>query len=954
MSRMSTGQLVGETISHYQIIQRLGEGAMGMVYKAKDTRLERFVALKFLLPELTRDENIRRRFEREAKAASALDHPNICTIYEIDEAPGLADGAAKEKSAPLFIAMAYYEGETLRQRISGSPLEIENGVDIAVQIARGLVKAHEHGVVHRDLKPANLIITKEGVVKIVDFGLATLAGATKLTKTGTTMGTPAYMSPEQVKGVVVDHRSDLWSLGVILYETLTGQLPFRGEHELAILYMIVNEEPLLASQINSAIPAELERLVRKALQKQPESRFASMQEMLDALKKAQRPAAAAVKKESAERSEPRSEIIGLMAKGRLYLDKHEYDEALSRFKAVLTMEPNNREARESIAECERKQTELQQAGRLLNSGMKLLGDGEYKEALKVFNEIIAIDPEHREAGEFMAKTQKILERQEEIDKLLLEAEFYLKREKLEQAVEIYKKVLNLDPANKNAARGLQRAQKSRGDQIKKTPPGPHTALLVPAARPFAKKVWMGIGAAAIVMLGIAAVRIFLSNPRPEEKVDLSGPVKMAKQALVDLKSVAQEAGAETWASATYQLAAQAEQNGDEALAQDNDAAAKQFYETAAEKYKNAAAEAQSNKTLAASDLSKLREVVVTLQSDMRLEKSAAERAEARAVATDLFEKALQQEREGDRRFAAGGRENLQAAQQSYEGARADFEKARKEAGAMATTKARDDAEAARSEMAAAKRQVVGGEEKKRANAHYVKANQAESNGNRQFQAANFGAAQNSFQQARAGYLEVAKEMKDLAAKDLAKNISAKQAEAAKVSMLDAKAKVEAAEAGNAKYQQAGRTETEANLAYRENDFDKASERYDAARQLYESAAHEASEAKLKLGAIQNLIARLKASLENEDLPALMPLLYGKNFSQKDEKGWAGFFEIAHENKVDIKRENLLITATGASVDLLVKIDFLNNKNAAATNNLKLNWKLEEVNGKWIVSTVSFK
>ena len=205
----------GERLSHYEILERLGGGGMGVVYKALDTKLNRHVALKFLPPELTRDDEARTRFIQEAQAASALDHPNICTIHEIDSTP----------EGQMFIAMAFCDGATLKKRIEQGPLLIDEALDIAIQVAQGLVKAHQAGIVHRDIKPANVMLTKDGFVKIVDFGIAKLLGVTGPTKVGSTLGTVAYMSPEQVAGEDVDPRTDVWALGAVLYEMLTGQLP---------------------------------------------------------------------------------------------------------------------------------------------------------------------------------------------------------------------------------------------------------------------------------------------------------------------------------------------------------------------------------------------------------------------------------------------------------------------------------------------------------------------------------------------------------------------------------------------------------------------------------------------------------------------------------------------------------------------------------------------------------
>lgn len=264
--------MIGKTISHYRILEKLGSGGMGDVYKAEDTKLKRTVALKFLPLELTRDEDARKRFVHEARAASALDHANIGYIHEINESDGHS-----------YIAMAYYKGETLKDKIEQGPLPVDEAIDLAVQIARGLAKAHSKDIVHRDIKPANILLTEDGQVKIVDFGLAKLGGQTKLTKTGMTMGTIAYMSPEQTQGTNVDHRTDIWSLGIVLYEMLTGELPFKGEYEQAVLYSILNEEPEFISKLRSDLPQEIETIVEKALAKKADDRFQTMEEMLGRL-----------------------------------------------------------------------------------------------------------------------------------------------------------------------------------------------------------------------------------------------------------------------------------------------------------------------------------------------------------------------------------------------------------------------------------------------------------------------------------------------------------------------------------------------------------------------------------------------------------------------------------------------------------------------------------------------
>jgi eukaryotic-like serine/threonine-protein kinase len=258
--------LVGQTVSHYRILEHLGGGGMGVVYKAQDLKLDRPVALKFLPPDLTRDPEAKERLIHEAKAASTLQHNNICTVHEIDETP----------EGQLFIAMDLYEGETLKKKLEHGPLEIEEVANLALQIAQGLTKAHEHGIVHRDIKPANIMLTTDGVAKIVDFGLAKFTGGTRLTKVGSTLGTAAYMSPEQVQGLEVDSRSDVWQLGVVLYELLTGALPFRADHEAAMMYQILNNAFTPVAEHRSDVPANMRAIIEKALQKNPALRYSTM------------------------------------------------------------------------------------------------------------------------------------------------------------------------------------------------------------------------------------------------------------------------------------------------------------------------------------------------------------------------------------------------------------------------------------------------------------------------------------------------------------------------------------------------------------------------------------------------------------------------------------------------------------------------------------------------------
>lgn len=269
--------MIGKTISHYRIVEEIGSGGMGIVYKAEDTRLKRFVALKFLPPHHVENEMEKMRFTREAQAAASLEHPNICSVHEIDEAEGLT-----------FISMAYCEGRTLEQIVADGRLTVSDALDIAIQIAAGLSQAHAKGIIHRDIKPANIMVSDKNQVKIMDFGLAKLSNLSRVTSTGAALGTISYMSPEQMQGETVDGRSDIWSLGVALYELLTGRHPFLREYQAATIYSILKDEPIPITELDPAIPPELARIVARALQKKREQRYASIDAMFDDLNRAKR------------------------------------------------------------------------------------------------------------------------------------------------------------------------------------------------------------------------------------------------------------------------------------------------------------------------------------------------------------------------------------------------------------------------------------------------------------------------------------------------------------------------------------------------------------------------------------------------------------------------------------------------------------------------------------------
>jgi serine/threonine protein kinase/Flp pilus assembly protein TadD len=405
--------MIGTTIGRYKIVEKLGEGGMGVVYKATDTTLDRAVALKFLSAHLSASEENKARFTREAKATAALNHPNILAVYEIGE----KDGA-------IYFAMEYVEGKTLKDHIASLKSATGISVEIAAgwikQIASGLQAAHEKEIIHRDIKPENVMLTPDGRLKIMDFGIAKLKGSSGLTKTGTSMGTLGYMSPEQAQGGTADHRTDIWSLGVMFYEMLTGEVPFKAEHEAGLLYLIVNEQPPLPSAMDKKIPRQVDPVVMRMLEKDREKRYASMTDVVGGIDQARKEIEASV-------TAPKTKSIAVLPFGNISQDKESdyFGDGLTEELIVnLSKLKEIRVAARAISMQYRNSTkDVKSIGRELGVRYILSGNvRKFQDNLRISVELIDIDTEEQIWAEtYKGKLADVFDIQEQVSKQIIDA-----------------------------------------------------------------------------------------------------------------------------------------------------------------------------------------------------------------------------------------------------------------------------------------------------------------------------------------------------------------------------------------------------------------------------------------------------------------------------------------------------------------------------------------------------
>ncbi len=877
MRNVLAGNVIGTVISHFQILDRIGGGGMGVVYRAEDMSLKRIVALKFLMPDLVRDPSAKKRFLKEAQAASALDHPNICTIHEISET----------EEGLLFICMAFYGGENLSAKISRGPLTVGEALDIVIRIGRGLAKAHEHGIVHRDIKPANVIITADSEVKIVDFGLAKLSGGTQITRVGARMGTLPYMSPEQIRGLTLDHRTDIWSLAVLLFQSLTGKLPFQREYEAAMLYAIVTDDPPLLTSARSGLPPELESIVTRALKKEPNERYASVQTMVDELE-AVRARVVQTKDLAVDRS---TEAESLLREASDLLKHGRYQESLARAEKVLRVAPADTRARDIRDECNRKLGEANQVTVLLREGTALFDRGRFREAREVLEDVLAVQPAQPDATRIIEAANDKLEQHEQVEKLIAEGEISLKHGKVDAAAAAFRRVLDLQPDDRDAQRGLKKVEKARAERPSghATPrPGQHAAK-------GKRTLWLILGAAALCAVA-AGVILLLPKQQAAPRVDVaqeppadpSLPAAAAKTDMLSLKAAADKSGAPTLGKVKYDQAANLEKKGEEEFSTGAFGDARQSFEQSGVLYRSSADDAKAA-TAATTDLNGLRDLVSSAREEMLVQKM---KASANGSSGARFDEAAKFEREGDKARRAETREGLQGARNSYLQARDGYGKASEEVERIAVQ--RRDAEVQNAAMTQAKQGVPGGDAEKRANAKYRDAGEAEKSARALMQSRDFAGARDAFTKAGSLYAGAAGEIK--------------------AALAAAKPAAPAAESRPPEKEEPAKN--------------VRPERESGVRQVLET---------------------YKRSFEDGDVPTLAAL---RNQSPDAAKGSEDFFRNTENRSVTIGQITLNPDLIHARAELVQKYSMKDHNEAEQTNPVDVS--LEFAAGRWTITSFSRK
>ncbi|HUI64493.1 MAG TPA: protein kinase [Bacteroidota bacterium] len=751
MRQVLAGNVIGTIITHFQILDKIGGGGMGVVYRAQDMSLKRVVALKFLMPDMIRDPSAKRRFLNEAQAASALDHPNICTIHEISETPeGL-----------LFICMAYYGGENLSARISRGPLSLSEALDIGIRIGRGLAKAHENGIVHRDIKPANIIITPDGEVKIVDFGLAKLSGGTQITRVGSRMGTLPFMSPEQIRGLELDQRTDIWSFAVLLFQALTGKLPFMRDYEAAMLYAIVTDEaPTLSSQ-RPGLPEGLDAVIAKALKKDVRDRYASAQAMVEDLEKIRSQAVRAADTIVS----PDALADSAIKEGRELMTRGKFRDAVETLERAQKIVPSNTRVSALRAEAAKKLKEADEVTLLIKQGTALLAKGKLKEARNAIENALAAQPALPEAARLMAQLKERLAHSERVEKLIAEGDQALKDRIFDRAAESFRKVLEMEPENKEAQRRLKELERLKDKAPVPAPPR-RTVSSPVSARPRAS--WWIIGIVVLLGVGIAIFLVLPKSPTtntlPEEKPvesDSSLLAASARGEMLKERTEAEQSDAPKLSTALFSQAQKAQSTAEDEVGHHAFGPAARDFDAARALYGRSAEEAKREATAAKSDLSELKGLVTSARDEMLKERANAEHANGRTLASDLFTNALNLERQADAGRSSDDRATLQASRRSYSDARDAYKSVVERVGRIAES--RNDADARKTAMAQAKGKVSASDADRKSIPSYKKALDSETNADRLYASGDYSGAAEAYDQAKGLFSDASKELASAAA-----------------------------------------------------------------------------------------------------------------------------------------------------------------------------------------------
>ncbi|MCH8020679.1 protein kinase, partial [candidate division KSB1 bacterium] len=683
-------------IGKYEIRATIGEGGMGIVYKAFDPFLKRDVAIKVISETLFAKREAKERFLREAQSAAKLSHENITTVYDL--------GESRRKP---YIVLEYLTGKDLRSIIHNrEPIKLSQKLNYIKQICKGLEYSHGKNLIHRDIKPENIRVLEDGKVKIMDFGLARPEAST-MTQTGAVIGTPHYMSPEQIKGKKVDKQSDIFSFGVLFYEFLTYKKPFEGDNNITLLFKIVNDEPEKLSLKEDELVNDLQAIISKCLAKDAQARYESFSRIIEELQKVvlkiekegakdsllegQSPLKQQKVNEATENSEKEKllrTITILTERSKSYFNEKQYDQALQILNELSAIDSEREETGKLILQVKT----AKKTDELLHTGQELKQQGQYQQAIDKFNEILALDSEHSSARELLEQTQKLLEEQQQamelskqktklvddyLKELSSEAAAYFHEEKFSQAVKSYKRVLELDPNNREATAGIKKAEKA--SELKAQPPAEEVTLSAsPSGRRVRQKaLWIGLTTLfLIVVLGTWVVFQKINSGSDDA---LLGSAEAAKQEMLTLLKEAEEVNAKSLAKEAFGDGEDNQQFADKAFLAGDFGTAVQSYNAATDNFRKSIEDAKRNAKAAKADLSELKNIVAEIRKQMLTAKKAAEIKKAPTIAKKLYEGAFAKEKEATKRFNKGDRNSLMIAQRHFAVARDLYQNAGVEA-----------------------------------------------------------------------------------------------------------------------------------------------------------------------------------------------------------------------------------------------------------------------------------